>query len=717
MATLVAVVLLPAASSGAAGWDGPHALSATTGMEPGSSEIHALPTGDVATANVLPVDGSLVTYTEGPHLYALALDATGAPGTRYDISGAGDEVSDVSLEFAFVDELQGEAFKNVLSTVLFTWVSTAPDGSSRIMSGSLSVDGTVGPVVQRSALVPAPDAVAEPAMSIGAEGELGFAWRQRVGADWRVASRVVDKDGNAKPVSFASELIGDASDPGIAATTEGGFRVAWIQQTPQGKNIITAGYDADGQIKLYKPVPGSSPPNPEDPARPEFDYTRYELLQPTSRFGPGVVGDPSELHVWSLGGGSVRMAWIRARTEEGQTQRVIEATTYVDSTLYWVDTRPTEITPVPLPATDHTLDFSRATPMIRAVSELTIDHSAAQRPTWAYRGVQNGKNWVFGGLLQANGNLSPRASDQQDTAGPGSWPRAGLNARGATVLSWTGTSPLPADTRAWAAYFPYRSAAVLSLPLADAAERTTAQGGVVNQDGIPLALTELDDGANPVARVSRYFGPQADVVSSTVRFGRRQIGRSYVSPVFVTNRGTSPSQVNGISFTANDGSFSLADPNACVGALAPGVVCETNVRFTPSSESAASATLSLSTSEGVRDVQVTGSGMITKRLGLSLSKSYFKKRAGARVRLRATVRNTGGAPVSGVRVCLSGGSRFVRPSRRCAGLGTIAPGSTVSHRFTVKVRNRARKGQRLLKVRLRGEGVLDRRKMVKVRVR
>lgn len=745
IATVVGVltiaVLLPVASSGAAGWGTPEALPATVDLDPRSSDIHPLPEGDVSLTNVLPVAGSLVVYTEGPHLYALALDSDGAPGSRYEIAGVGDELTDVSLGYLFrkqwtltngtLTEDQAEAdadakennnsnelpFKLVLSRIVFTWTDTAPDGSSRIMSGSLSVDGTVGPVVQRSDLALAPDVVADPSVAVGSEGELGFVWRQRVGPDWRIAMRIIDKDGNAKPIVFPSELIGDASDPGIASTTEGGFRVAWIQQTPQGKNIITAGYDADGQIKLYKPVPGEVPPNPKNPARPEWDYTRYELLQPTTHFGPGAIGDPSELHVWSMGDGSARMTWIRARTEDGQTRRVVEAATYVDGAMYWVDFRPTEKEPIPEPPIDHTLALARMTPMSRDVSELTINRPANGRSTWAYRGVQDGKNWIFGGLLQANGELSPRAFDQQDTAGPGSWPRAGLNARGATVLTWTGTSPLPAGTRAWAAYFPYRSAAVLSLPLADAAQRTTAQGGVVNQAGIPLALTELDDGANPVARVSRYFDPRADVVSSTVRFGRMPIGRSYASPVFVTNRGTSPSQVNGISFTANDGSFSLADPNACLGALAPGAVCETKVRFTPSSESAASATLSLSTSEGVRDVQITGRGMITKRLGLSLSKSSFKKRAGAKVGLRATVTNTGGAPVSGVRVCLTGGNRFVRPSRRCANLGTMAPGASVSRRLTVKVRNRARKGQRLLKVRLKGDGVLDRRRMVKVRVR
>lgn len=720
VAALAALVLLPAVAAGAGSWDAPQALPATAGLEPGSAEVTALPAGDVSLTNVLPRGGSLVTYVQGSRLYALALDAEGAPGARYDISGAGGAVTDVSTEFAYVTEKQGEGAdaeeKTVLGRILFAWVSTAPGGSSQVMSGSLAVDGTVGPVVPRSAAATPPDAVEDPAFSLGAAGDLGFTWRQRVGSDWRIALRLFDAEGAAGPVTFASELIGDASEPGIAALIGGGYRVAWIQQTPQGKNIITAGYGADGQLKLYKPVPGASPPNPQDPPHPEYDYSRYALLQPTDSFGPGAVGDPSNLAVWPLANGTVRMTWVRDRTEGGQTRRVVEAASYVDSSLYWVDRRPTEETP-PLPPVDNTLPITRLTSMAQAVSELSIVPSGTGTRLVAYRVVQDGKSWLMGGTIKGDGALSIRVRDQHDAAGPGSRPRVGINSRGAAALAWTEPAAPPAGTGAWAAYTPFRGSVVPAMPLDPSGASSAAVGALVNEEGTPLVLTESSEGGSPVLRVSRYFDPRVDLLTPEVRFGTQRIGRSYTAPVYLTNRGISRSTINGLSFGGNDGQFSLADPNACVGGLAAGAVCAVTVRFTPTVEGPATATLTVDSSEGPREVSVSGAGRTVKSLSLRLTKRSFKVRPGRSIRLGATVTATGGAAVSRIRLCVSGWRKAVRPARRCARLDSIGPSTSISRRFRFKVRRNAKKGLRWLKVTVKGDGALDRRKMVRLRVR
>ncbi len=454
-----------AAASGSGSWSPPSVLAPTVGVDPGSAEIHALPpdADDVVSSNKLPLGGSLVTYTGGSHVYALELDSGGNPGIRHDISGASGDISGLKVDFSFFGDRRersdGSKYtKFQLNAIVFVWVSSAPDGSSRVMSGSLSVDGKVGPVAQRSELAVPPDAVADPVVAAGEtlDGEVtdrGFAWRQRNGSDWRIAVRVIDAEGAASPVSFASEPLGEASEPGIASIGAGEYRVAWLQQTPQGKNIITAGFDSKGAIKLYKPVPGASPPNPNDPPRPEYDYTRYQILQPTENFGPGVVGDPSDLRVWSSRAGVVRMAWVRARAEGGTTRRVIEGVGYIDGVRYWVDRRPTETTPPGLPV-NNTLALTRFSPMTQAVTDLSIMPSSTAKALVAFRSVDSGKHWIMGGTAQSDGTMSIRARDRHDSADAGGHPRAGVNSRGATVLTWTESSSQPGGTGSWAMYTP-----------------------------------------------------------------------------------------------------------------------------------------------------------------------------------------------------------------------------------------------------------------------
>ncbi len=233
-----------------------------------------------------------------------------------------------------------------------------------------------------------------------------------------------------------------------------------------------------------------------------------------------------------------------------------------------------------------------------------------------------------------------------------------------------------------------------------------------------MVLSESTDSGSPALRLSEYTDPQADLLTPTVRFGRQRIGRSYTAPVYVTNRGTSLSTVNGMSFTANDGQFSLVDPGVCVGNLAAGATCEAWVRFTPSTEGPATATLAVDSSEGMREAEITGAGQVAKSLRLGVSRSPAKVRAGRKVRIDATVRNNGGVPVSRVRLCVSTGRWIAGPGRRCANFESVAAGKSVNRVFRLKVRrNTKRGGPRLVKVVATGGDVLNRRKVMRVRVR
>ncbi len=711
-------LLLPGAASGAGGWSAPEVLSPTAGMDPGSLEIHALPLKDLSPSHVLPQGGYLATYTQDSRLYALELDDEGVPGVRRELAGAVGELSDLTTGYRYITEqrvIDDEVVDvSELRSITFSWLSTAPDGSSRVMSGSLAVDGTVGPVVQRSETLAPPNAISDPSVAVGTAGDLGFTWREQVvGSGSRVAARIVDKDGNSTPILYPAEPIGDATSPGIASTTAGGYRVAWIQQTPQGKNIITASYNASGELKLYKPVPGV-PSDPKQPPRPEFDYDRYAILKPVSEMGSGVVGDPSDLHVWSQGPGLVRLTWTRTRTEGGQTQRVVEAAGYSDGAVYWVDPRPAEVEPPLVPGSpdNRLLVFDRLTPMNREFSDLSIVSSGDVR-TWAFRAVEHGKNWIMGGTVKPGGALSVRVRDQHDTAVAGSKPQAGMNSRDAVVVTWTD----PVENRSWGSYIGSRSKVALAQPLAAPGANLSSPKGFVNEEGIPIVVSDSDDGGSPVARVSRYFDPRAEILTPYIRFGRQRVGDSYTTGIYLTNGGTSRSKVNGISFSANDGQFALLDPTACVGDLVAGGSCSTLVRFTPTVAGSASATVSVDTDAGLLEAEITGSGIVHKALKLGLAKRSFKIRAGRTIRLNAIVRNAGGAPVAGTKVCVSGGRRFVRPARRCVSLGSVGTGVELRRRLTVKVRNRAAKGLRLVKVTVSGNGVLTRKKMVKVRVR
>lgn len=728
VAGLVVAFLAPAGASGAGTWSDPSVIATTVGVDPGSAEIHALPVDpdDLIPTNALSLGGSLLVYTQHSHLYVLELDLNGEPVARYDISGPGGAISDVDVDFSYIADVRNrdtsdEYVKYQLSAVELAWVSESPDGSTRVMSGSLSVDGKVGPVEQRSALAVPPAAVAQPSVAAGEtrDGEVfdrGYVWQQRESAVWRVAVRVVDEEGEAAPIRYASELIGATSEPGIASTGGGGYRVAWLQQTPNGKNIITAGFNEAGELKLYKPVPGSSEPDPKNPPRPEFDFSRYEVLQPKANFGPGPVGEPSELNVWSSKNGVIRLTWTRVRTEGSKTQRVIEGAGYIEGANYWVDIRPTEQNP-PGPPIDRTLQIVRLTPMSRTITDLSIRPSSRARFLISYRSVSNGDNWLMGGQLLPDGFPSIRARDINELATAGARPLVGLNRASAAVLAWADPSQGPGNTGMWATYAPSRGFPVPSMRLDSSGVSSIPLGAVVDPTGVPMVLSEPGPGGIPALARSYYTDPRVEVLTPKVRFGQTIIGSAPMASVYLINRGTGQSAVYGIDMDDNSGQFELVDPSACVGHLASDSICEVKVRFSPALEGPSVASLTVDSSEGQRDVEITGNGQVRKRLEVRLAKYRINARTGGKLVLKAKVRNSGGAPVSDARLCVSGWRKVVRPARRCVELGEVGSAASIDRRFVLRVRGKAPTGVRPLKVTLDGRDTLNRRKIAKVRVR
>lgn len=90
---------------------------------------------------------------------------------------------------------------------------------------------------------------------------------------------------------------------------------------------------------------------------------------------------------------------------------------------------------------------------------------------------------------------------------------------------------------------------------------------------------------------------------------------------------------------------------------------------------------------------------------------------GKKVVIRAKVRNAGKARATGVRICVNAPKRLVAV-RKCIRVGALPAGRTVTKRFKVTVKKRARKGKRaVLRFKVNGKGAAAKQARAVIRIR
>jgi len=133
--------------------------------------------------------------------------------------------------------------------------------------------------------------------------------------------------------------------------------------------------------------------------------------------------------------------------------------------------------------------------------------------------------------------------------------------------------------------------------------------------GVPVATVGQVDQFNLSGKIAGAApAPAASIGISTkaLSFAKREAGTtSPTQAVTVTNFGTAPGSVTGITVTGPDAADFVAAANTCTGALAPNASCTTNVAFAPTAGGDRTATLNIANdaAAGTRTIALAGSAL------------------------------------------------------------------------------------------------------------
>ncbi len=195
-----------------------------------------------------------------------------------------------------------------------------------------------------------------------------------------------------------------------------------------------------------------------------------------------------------------------------------------------------------------------------------------------------------------------------------------------------------------------------------------------------IVITDSTTGSPRTAALTGSSLPVAGVSPATHAFGTQKVGTDSASqPITVSNSGVAPLQVSSATLTgAGSGQFKVPS-NGCTGAVAPGSSCEIAVVFSPLSNGAKTAALSLVTDGGNASVALSGTGTTPVVAVAPTSIAFGDQPIGTASANRAvTVTNSGSAPVSIGDVSLGGaGAAHFRLGANTCTVGTnVSPGTS-----------------------------------------
>ena len=133
--------------------------------------------------------------------------------------------------------------------------------------------------------------------------------------------------------------------------------------------------------------------------------------------------------------------------------------------------------------------------------------------------------------------------------------------------------------------------------------------------GLPVALVGQTGEFNisgKLAGAAPAPAPSIGISTNAVNFAKRQAGTtSPAQKVTVSNLGTAPGSVTGITVTGTDATDFTVAANTCTAALAPGATCTADIAFAPTAAGDRTATLNIANTAaaGTRTIALTGSAL------------------------------------------------------------------------------------------------------------
>ncbi len=203
------------------------------------------------------------------------------------------------------------------------WLAdVAPNGLVR--SVSVPADGPPGAVTDISPVGDPGQSIEHMSLAVTSNGTVGYVWRRFDGAIWQFEGVTVPSDGPIGTVRAYTDGPYDVRDPGVAASRDGLFKLAWIaDDTVSGfSNIATIGIQNDGAPIGVNPTylfPWTKP------VRGIVDGVCQQLRDPITEellfADTGAAGNPRGLEVGPSGATALEVgqfvlsrvgfAWIR----------------------------------------------------------------------------------------------------------------------------------------------------------------------------------------------------------------------------------------------------------------------------------------------------------------------------------------------------------------------------------------------------------------------
>lgn len=576
---------------------------------------------------------------------------------------------------------------------IVAWLNqTALDDT--VLSRSIAADGTLGPILTRSAVGPAGQPASEISIALGDDGSAALAWLKYNGSAEVVQGVRVAADGTSGAIHDLSDPASSARTPAISAAPVAvgqppAYRAAWPQGTGATANVYTQAISPedtlDGVSQLLWPrIPEGDP------------------LPPA---GPGTGGGPHDVNIGVEADGTLTIAWVRTRTdyfvvddtvdpvvEIPYDNEAVESVRAPVGTAFSNDVGQliTPLTPI-IPPTDST----PAVPYNVDDLYMTVPFGAQATFTWVHDLNEGGKrvetSRFFKGLYKGWVNATGTLAAVEDPVIAG-------NASSVAATGWIVPGLLPGQDTMGYRRFSDQVIDQPSSPAGGGIVYSTDPGFVVADDGVSLAAFTAIDGASVgSARIMVYTDPGIRVDPGTLNYGAGNIGVARTQRITIRSSGQTPIEVTGVSLSgANADRYELGNASSCVREIVPGAVCSLSVKFTPGTTGSQTAKVSVTSDLGVNEVNLTGRGLNRTRNGISLNKRNFAARKGRVIRIRATARNNGGVASNNTRVCVNLRKRALKlAGNRCRKLGAIPAGGSRTLNYRIRVTWRAPRGTKL----------------------
>jgi hypothetical protein len=680
--TLLVAFILPTAAQ--AGWSST-ATVAGTGPDTTNTRIAGNPDSEALVVWTKPILGVSTVQ-------AARLKADGTAGPVMNLSAAGKNAESPSVSVS----------PNGTAAVSWLWTNGVNDVVEAV---SVSTAGTVGPVVDLSAVGPAGQDAAGPRTAIKDDGTMAVTWRKYNGALYSVQGRVVTSQGTPTTLQDFPALYGQNTDfPDISAANDGTFRLIWAEGTGALGNVGTSTLSADGSIPAI-PVTYLFPSGPAEAPL-------------------GVTGEPSGAKVVSFQNGNAVYGWLR----DIPTDPAVPASAI----------RSVEGAGLPSPLVPDTPVFPttpvRVSPTTHAVSQFTLAVSPYISPQDGEEEGRGGNAALGGWTTEVPGNRQIEIRRMIPTGGLGGsrivsgnvgtkgFPTVALSTQNWSTAAWYESTANPLVTTVKA----NRMSPTGLLPdpitnLNGSLSSASSPEVYAGAKGVPTVAFDGADGANLNSSFSRFTDPGTILISpSKVEFGSHNLNKKSRSRfVYLTSAGSTSNEIQSVGITgANASEFKVVGGSACIPEIAPGQTCSVGIAFRPTSKGSKKAQVAIQTETGTDIANLSGYGAARTSLGLKIKPKNRKVRRGKSFKVSTSISNLGGLQAKGLKLCFNARKRTFRPKQKCKTLSGLAVGKTRKVSVRIHLKNAAKKGTAYpVNFKLTSSNADGRRKTINIRAK